>query len=314
MPHRLHNSRLTAHLEHRQVEVVLQSARVARYVSARVLGPIVLSIEAKDTRSTLVALFQRLPTIARDATMKALADVQKSSRRTAIAAVLKSLPPSYLALAFLRHRASRRLREDREDAAGMLAMAARNVGLKASDMAGRLREPSADPLSEAEAKREFARRLFPPAFESDAREHLATMLRAVNWNPDPARADPEKLADIVALGHSEGKSARKILQDLMPAVDGVRSSAARVARTWTLFIAHEEQMKVNEELGDLLVGYQLRATISHTSRSWHAARHGRLYFSAPGPGQDGYYKMPRPPLEPEDPSERPAKAIRLAFN
>lgn len=62
-------------------------------------------------------------------------------------------------------------------------------------------------------------------------------------------------------------------------------------------IAHETRMQAYEELGEMVIGYQIHATMDARVRPHHAARSGTIYYKKPGPGQLGTNKMPRPPLE-----------------
>ena len=128
-------------------------------------------------------------------------------------------------------------------------------------------------------------------------------------------AAPEVLAPRIASGYAAGKGWREIAEDILPVVDGVRSTARRVARTEGLRIASAVNEEHFEALGsDAIAGYQLLATLDQFSRPWHAARHGQVYYRSPKPGQKGFAQMPRPPEEPADPSERPAGTPRTAWN
>lgn len=132
--------------------------------------------------------------------------------------------------------------------------------------------------------------------------------------PRPDLAPPEMLANVLVREYSQGKTQQEIAKALLPHADGVRSSARRVARTWGIYVAGESQREAHESLGDLVIGYEVRASPGPYSRPWHQERSGTIYYKQPKQGQKGLAQMPRPPLEAEDPGERPAGTPRVAWN
>jgi hypothetical protein len=126
-------------------------------------------------------------------------------------------------------------------------------------------------------------------------------------------ANPEDQANIVATGLMTGKSHQEIARDLLPLFNGNRVSARRVARTEGLRVASAIQMKCHDQLGDLVTGYQIHATLDSHTRSWHAHRSGTIYWKNPGGNQKGLYQMPNPPDEADDPAERPPGTPKTAF-
>jgi len=111
------------------------------------------------------------------------------------------------------------------------------------------------------------------------------------------RASPEQLASLVTSGFSAGATPAELSRQIRPFVQGISSTARRVARNESMRIAHETRMQAYEQLGDMVVGYQIHATMDARVRPHHAARSGTIYYKKPGPGQLGLEKMPRPPLE-----------------
>ena len=104
--------------------------------------------------------------------------------------------------------------------------------------------------------------------------------------------------------HASGSSMpweeplQRIAADIRPAVQGVVTSARRVARTAGLWIAHEAELHVYEEgLSDIVVGYTVRAVVDEATRKKHRERNGTAYYRHPKAGQLGYDSMPRPPRE-----------------
>lgn len=108
---------------------------------------------------------------------------------------------------------------------------------------------------------------------------------------------PEQLASLVTSGFSAGSTPAELSRQIRPFVQGVASTARRVARNESMRIAHETRMQAYEELGEMVIGYQIHATMDARVRPHHAARSGTIYYKKPGPGQLGTNKMPRPPLE-----------------
>lgn len=111
-------------------------------------------------------------------------------------------------------------------------------------------------------------------------------------------APPETIAAQVAQGISQGETPAQVARRIKPVLQGVQSSARRVARTEGIRIAHEAQMSVYEGLGDMIEGYRVNAVPkTEHSRPEHLKRSGTVYYRNPKPGQLGFDKMPRPPLE-----------------
>lgn len=111
-------------------------------------------------------------------------------------------------------------------------------------------------------------------------------------------ADPDLLAARVAAAVQAGWTVQQIAADIRPAVQGVVTSARRVARTAGLWVAHEAELHVYEEgLGDIVDGYAVRAVVDEATRRKHRERNGTQYYRRPKAGQLGFEDMPRPPRE-----------------
>jgi hypothetical protein len=118
-------------------------------------------------------------------------------------------------------------------------------------------------------------------------------------------AEPSALARIISTGLALGKSHQEIALDLRPAVQGVVTSARRIARQECLRVAADVQDRCHDQLGDLVIGWQIHATIDERTRPWHAHRSGQIYYIHPKTGQKGLEQLPNPPDEARDPRERP---------
>lgn len=196
----------------------------------------------------------------------------------------------------------------------------RKKGLRFRMQAGQLKvEPSIG--GSAAHKRQLMKQL---VFEPPSKERVAEILRrpvlGLNWEQDLAAAsklagyDPDRMAMQLALGYSLGRNVQQLTKDILPAVDGVRKSARRIARTYGVQVARTAQMQAHQQLGDLVIGYQIHSAFSPHSRDWHMERDGEIYYLNPESGQKGPAQMPNPPLEAEDPRERPPGTPRMAWH
>lgn len=181
-----------------------------------------------------------------------------------------------------------------------------------------LREPVAGTLSDEKKRKIFADLLFPPLSLDRVAEIVRGRSGSLDWvsrlSAATRLAAPEQLAGIITRSYSQGKTQQQIAKDLLPAVQNVQTTARRIARTEGMRIAHDTQMEMYDQLGDLVIGYQVHAQLDQNTRPWHAARSGTIYYNEPKKGQKGPAQMPHPPIEPEDPRERPAGAPRTAWN
>jgi SPP1 gp7 family putative phage head morphogenesis protein len=110
-------------------------------------------------------------------------------------------------------------------------------------------------------------------------------------------SSPGTLAQLIAAGVSQNKTPAQIAREIRPAVQGVQSTARRVARTEGLRIAHEIQMNAYEGLGDMVIGYQVHAVLDRATRPEHRKRDKTIYYKRPKPGQKPMSECPKPPLE-----------------
>jgi SPP1 gp7 family putative phage head morphogenesis protein len=75
-----------------------------------------------------------------------------------------------------------------------------------------------------------------------------------------------------------GLSQRAIAKQLLPAVNNVRASARRVARTEGLRVLHAAQDRCHEQIDDIIAGQQIHATIDANTRPHHRARNGAVWM------------------------------------
>lgn len=152
-----------------------------------------------------------------------------------------------------------------------------------------------------EAKRDLLRELvFPPP--TNQRAHA--LVYAGDWiarlTNETKLAAPQEVADVLFRAQIGAKSIRDLAKDLEPVVNGVRSTARRIARDETLRVAHTAQWQAWQEVDELIVGYQVFAVDrghSPTSRREHRERHGTVFYKSPKAGQKGMSDCPHPPYE-----------------
>lgn len=182
----------------------------------------------------------------------------------------------------------------------------------------RPREPVVGGSDDEKRREELRRILFPAPSEAKVADILRRPVFGQTWDQDLTTAsklagfDPEKMAVTIAQRFAFGDTPQQIAKQLMPAVDGVKKTARRIARTYGMQVSHAVSREAHEQLGDLLVGYQAHSQLDQNTRSWHAARSGTIYYKNPAGDQKGYAQMPNPPLEADDANERPAGEPKLA--
>lgn len=153
----------------------------------------------------------------------------------------------------------------------------------------------------AEAE-QIGRMLFPPLTPIEATSVVyAPSSVGGSWqgrmNQLTALAAPDQVAALVNNWAASGEPPRALEQQLLPVMLGVQSAARRVARTEGQRVANSVRMATYEGLDDLIIGYQVHATMDSRTRPHHAARNGNVYYKQPKPGQLGLRDMPHPPIE-----------------
>jgi hypothetical protein len=208
--------------------------------------------------------------------------------------------------------------EPTRDQPGALELILNQFGLHPNDLLAPLREPVAGKLSDEKKRELFGQLLFPaPSLEKVA-SIVYGKSGGVDWitrlTSATKLAAPQRIAHVLSTGIAAGKTQRDIGKDLLPIVQGVQNTARRIARTEGMRVAGAMQQEMHEQLGDLVIGYQIHATLDAYTRSWHAARHGRIYYLHPENGQPGPAQMPHPPEEAQDASQRPVGTPFIAWH
>lgn len=153
----------------------------------------------------------------------------------------------------------------------------------------------------AEAQKElFQKLLFPPP----PLQQVRRLVYAGDWwqrlETQTKLALPDEIAPILRRSFAAGQSIRDLARDLLPAVDGVRSTARRIARSETMRISHTIQWQADQQVDELIVGHQVFAVDgghSPSSRPEHKKRHATIYYKQPRAGQKGMDECPHPPYE-----------------
>lgn len=155
-------------------------------------------------------------------------------------------------------------------------------------------------LTEPQRRRVQAQ-LFPSLSADRVTQIVRQPTASLSWQGRIASisglAPPDQLAALVIQGISQGQTVDRMARAIFPTVNGVRTSARRIARTEGMRVAHEARMDAYAGLGDLIIGYQIHATMDWRVRPHHAARNGTVYYRNPKPGQESMARMPRPPIE-----------------
>ena len=295
------SSRLSAQASIGQIEILAQLDRGTNSIdraSARVFGELRAWLH-RETRGSYHQLHQRalailspLPGILSDLVYRKLEAMALLGHRLSRRAMLKTLPDQYLRSAL--RSATRALH---------LFAPFRTFphleGLLEDEPEGSTR-PGAIQLSArgrrvvkpALSKKDYADYLFPAPDKAKIKSILA---------PFTADAEtdrmPRALAGRIATGFSLGKTPAQVEMDIRPFFDGSRVRAKRAARTFGALVATEQGLETHRQMGDMLQGWQIHATLDQFTRPHHAARSGTIYYVDPKPGQLGVEVMPRPPLE-----------------
>lgn len=271
------NSRISARVGVNQARTLAHADAIADGIDAKVvrlwkraLRLIALKPLPVDVRTQLGAILREIQTLTIQGLDKGLRQIVKQAHAAAREEVLAEAPRAVIATA--------------------LTLAA----------------PARPDLTEArrlnpEQRAQVEAQLFPALDHDETTAIITRPTAGTTWQARIAAqsglAPPEQLANIVIQGISQGQTIQAMARTMLPAVQGVRTSARRVARTEGMRVAHEARMDCYAGLGDLVAGYQIHSTMDWRVRPHHAARNGTVYYVRPKPGQQSTAHMPRPPLE-----------------
>ena len=147
--------------------------------------------------------------------------------------------------------------------------------------------------------------VFQPPSADKVREILerADPNTGVNWQQrltalSKLISNPEGVASEIVTGYAQGQSTDDIQRRIQPMVDGVRSSARRIARTEGLRVAESIQRESWDDVGDMMLGSQILAVLDENTRPHHAERNGQVYFKSIADGRPTLAELPHLPDEP----------------
>jgi Phage Mu protein F like protein len=244
-------------------------------IAERMLDDLARALKDKDTAPHVVHLIlDHLPTLLHEAAIAGFTGIAQTAYSHASDVLLQTLPESYL-------------------------RAASPVPVEVAKLEADI-EPVISRLSAAAKKLLFRKVLFPPLGLNKIRELLRPFINPLTWvGVATARGEarPSTLAALVATEMSAGKTPQEVKARLQPFMGNVAYRARRLARTYGMTVAGKAQEAAHRQLGPLLIGYQIHATLDQHTRSKHAARNGRVYYLHPNAGEYGVAEMPHPPIE-----------------
>lgn len=143
-------------------------------------------------------------------------------------------------------------------------------------------------------------------FEPPSREKVSDFIhRKINGKDWQERftelsrkiADPDKLMNTLATQYAQGMTQDQMARNVRSQVQGIASSARRIVRTEGLRIANEAHRETYKQLGSLMSGVQILATLDENTRQHHASRNGMIYWND-GRKKPHISELPQLPDEP----------------
>ena len=245
------NSRMAAKVGIQQARALVQADSIGDAIDRKVLRlwqQILAILRQKvpqpDTQARLAQLLREMAQRALNGIDDGLERLAKSVHAGAISDVIDTAPKAALSLALQRQN------------------------------------PGPPGLVEArlspEQRAQVEAQLFDPLSTEETDRIVYAPSAGTSWNARIAAqtrlAPPDQLAAIVTQQMAAGSTIDQMARTMAPAVQGVRTSARRVARTEGMRVAHAARLAAFEDLGDMVVGYQIHATMDWRVRPAHAAR------------------------------------------
>jgi len=145
-------------------------------------------------------------------------------------------------------------------------------------------EPVVDRMSDDEWADFVKEHVFPQPSIEDIERVVYADVAGQNWQERMGSlshkiTDFDRLAGTLTAGASQGLKLSELTAQVAPIVGSISSSAKRIARTEGLRIATMVQREQYSQLGDLLAGSQIIATLDQNTRPHHAHRNGTIYWS-----------------------------------
>ncbi|NDD55722.1 hypothetical protein EBZ39_17970, partial [bacterium] len=224
-----------------------------------------IATSCRRSHADIVSISTRKPSSLRDTVRRA--------RLRAAQSLTSALPIEYLTLALQGRKIDANQRQRVTE--GRRATRAERARIEAQ-------------LLPVESQEEIDRIVYAPSGQTTWQQRMQAQT---------GLASPASVAAVIATSRAQGETAGQMAQRLLPIVQGNRVSARRIARTESARCSTESSMQTYENMGDLVIGYQINATMDWRVRPHHAARNGTIYYRTPRPGQESMLHMPRPPIE-----------------
>lgn len=297
-----HSSRLAAHIGTMHLETMHYLDKQAEKAAKSIDRAIVAILELTKRKPPLpqyqleieiTRILDKLPNDIGQAVYDSLIKAGKRSAVNTVKALIKSLPLEYLPV----------------------GIAASGLNINARIIQKPKRKP-AFILTPTELKVRIHHLLIDPIEKETLQKIVLGGAKNISALMRQAKRqlNYRKVARILIDGTSKGKSYRQLQRDLQQELGITRSQAKRIARTEGARVSTESNFASYDKLGTAVIGFMIHATPNPDSRYWHRERSGTIYYKNPGPGQKGLRQMPKPPMEAEDPAERPPDAPQLASN
>lgn len=239
----------------------------------KILAIISLSPMSSDMQRQITLLLREIQSVAMAGVADALRDAVQRSRLRTAATLADKVPIEYLSLA--------------------MASEKNNAIARTRIAEGRRATPA--------ERRRIEAQLLPDEDEETVDRIVYSPSGQTTWQQRMAQqtslASPESVAQDVTMGMLRGETPGQLARRMAPTVQNVRTTARRVARTESTRCSTEANLEIYENLGDIIIGYQINATMDWRVRPHHAARNGTIYYRNPRPGQESMLRMPRPPIE-----------------
>jgi SPP1 gp7 family putative phage head morphogenesis protein len=272
----LASSRIAAKVGIQQAKTLVMADAIADKIDAKImrlwnqlLRLLALKVPKPDTQFKIAALLRQVTETALTGIDDGLGEIARQGHAQAIADAVATAPQSGLSLALQKANPERPV----------------------------FTEARLSPEQRAQVEAQ----LFDPLTTSQVDKIVYAPSAGTSWNARLAAqtrlAPPDQLAALVTMGMAQGQTVQQLANTLGPAVQGVRASARRVARTEGMRVSHAARLTAFDELGDMVVGFQIHATMDFRVRPAHAARNGQIYYKKPKDGQLSITEMPNPPME-----------------
>ena len=134
-------------------------------------------------------------------------------------------------------------------------------------------------------------------FPAPSAKEVSQIIARTGWE-ERFGALSKKITDNRALfselvtGYSDGENLQQLSKRVEGLVDGIKSSAKRIARTEGMRVAERIQRRSWEPLGDIMTGAQVIAVLDERTRPEHATRNGQVYYKNPRAGQKSMSELP----------------------